>query len=264
VTRRLDGKVCVVTGATGIAAAAARRFAREGSQVFVVSREEDECVELCGQIPGAAYAVADLADEAATLAAFDTCRARHDRLDALFAVAGSSGRADGDGPAHVVPLSGWEATMRRNATPAFLAAREAVRTMLPQAPNAAGTRGSVVLMSSVLAFDPAPTLFATHAYAAAKAAIAGLARAMAASYAPHGIRVNAVAPGLVDTPMSVRAAADRTSVAFARRKQPLAGGFLPPEDVAELATFLCSDESRHLTGQVVAVDGGWTVRGEDR
>jgi NAD(P)-dependent dehydrogenase (short-subunit alcohol dehydrogenase family) len=114
-------------------------------------------------------------------------------------------------------------------------------------------------MSSVLALRPVPARFATHAYAAAKAATLGLVRAMAAYYAEHAIRVNALAPALVRTPMSARAAADPASVAFAERRQPLTGGFLDPAEVTGAAVYLCSDESRAVTGQVLTVDGGWTV-----
>ena len=251
---RLAGKVCVVTGASGMAGDAARRFAEEGAAVWVIDRDGDRCQAL-----GLPYAVADLRDEAATEAAFAAVRRAHGRVDALYAVAGASGRPLGDGPAHQLSLEAWEGTLALNATPAFLAAREALRIMLDQEPGAAATRGSLVLMSSVLAARPAPALFATHAYAAAKAATIGLVRAMAAYYGEHGIRVNALAPALVRTPMSARAAADPASVAFAERRQPLVGGFLDPAEVTQAAVYLCSDESRAVTGQVLAVDGGWTV-----
>jgi NAD(P)-dependent dehydrogenase (short-subunit alcohol dehydrogenase family) len=251
---RLQGKVCVVTGATGMAGDAARRFAEEGAAVWVIDRDADRCQSL-----GLPYAVADLRDEAATEAAFAAVRQAHGRVDALYAVAGASGRPLGDGPAHQLSLEAWEGTLALNATPAFLAAREALRIMLEQEPGAAATRGSLVLMSSVLAVRPAPALFATHAYAAAKAATIGLVRAMAAYYGEHGIRVNALAPALVRTPMSARAAAEPASVAFAERRQPLVGGFLDPAEVTQAAVYLCSDESRAVTGQVLAVDGGWTV-----
>ena len=256
---RLKGKVCVVTGATGMAAAAARRFAEEGADVFVVAKDEDECAALA--FP---YALADLRQEAQTEAAFAAARAHRGRIDSLFAVAGASGRRIGDGAVHEMSQAAWDGTMALNATPAFLAAREAVRVMMAQEPNDVGSRGSIVLMASVLAEHPEPARFATHAYASSKAAIIGLARSMAAYYASHGIRVNAVAPGLVTTPMSARAAADPQSVAFAEQAQVLAGGFLKADEIADAAVYLCADESRAVTGQLLAVDGGWSVRGATR
>jgi NAD(P)-dependent dehydrogenase (short-subunit alcohol dehydrogenase family) len=251
---RLAGKVCVVTGATGMAADAARRFAAEGAEIWVVARERDECEAL-----GLPFAVADLREEAATEAAFAAVRAACPRIDVLYAVAGASGRPIGDGPAHELSLAAWDGTLALNATPAFLAAGEALGAMLGLERGPSGTRGAVLLMSSVLALSPTPALFTTHAYAAAKAATIGLVRTMAAYYGEHGIRVNALARALVRTPMSRRAAADAASLAFAERRQPLTGGFLDPADVTEAAVYLCADESRAVTGQVLAVDGGWTV-----
>ena len=256
---RLSGKVCVITGSSGMAADAARTFALEGADVVVVGMDEAQCAGL-----GQPYELADLRDEGQTEAAFARIRDTHSRVDAVYCVAGGSGRRLGDGPVHDVALEAWEATLALNLTPAFLAAREAVRIMLAQPRADSGARGSIVLMSSVLAFDPAPTLFATHAYAAAKAAEIGLVRAMAGTYADQGIRVNALAPALVNTPMSARAAADPASVAFARAKQSLVGGFLEPAAVTSAALFLCTDDSAGVTGQVLTVDGGWTVQGGTR
>jgi len=101
--------------------------------------------------------------------------------------------------------------------------------------------------------------FATHAYAASKGAIEALTRALAAYYARDGIRVNAIAPALVATPMSRRAQEDRAILAYLVEKQPLAGGPIDADDVSAIALALLSDDARMVTGQVVTVDGGWSV-----
>jgi NAD(P)-dependent dehydrogenase (short-subunit alcohol dehydrogenase family) len=261
-SRRLEDRVIAVTGASGIAAAGARRFADEGAAVFVISRRAEPCAALTDEIRATGgvcdWAVADLQDEPATVAAFARCAEAFDRVDGLFAVAGGSGRRFGDGPIHEIPLEGWDETLALNGRPPFLSAREATRIMLDQPPSQSGSRGSIVLVTSVLASHPS-SLFATHAYAAVKGAEVSLTRAMAAYYGEHLIRVNAIAPGLIRTPMAERAATDPTSVAYASKKQPLAAGLLPPEDVVAAGLFLLSDEARYVTGQVIDVDGGWGV-----
>jgi NAD(P)-dependent dehydrogenase (short-subunit alcohol dehydrogenase family) len=260
---RLRDRVILVTGSTGIAAAGARRLAAEGARVFVTSRTADHCARLVAELSDsgadAAFLPAELTDEAQVEEAVDTAVGRFGRLDGLFAVAGGSGRRYGDGPLHEVTLDGWRQTLDLNLTSQFLVARAVLRQLLGQEPNAAGTRGALLLVGSILARHPVPGLFATHAYAAAKGATEALVTTTAAFYAAHAIRVNAVTPGLVATPMSARAAQDPATVAFAARKQPLAGGLLLPEEVAHAAVYLLSDESRHVTGQVLAVDGGWSV-----
>ena len=137
---------------------------------------------------------ADLRAEDEVEAAFAAFDAAFGRLDAVYSVAGISARRFGDGPIHEATLEGWETVIAANATSQFLVARAAVRRMLAQAPDAGGSRGSILLMSSTLATRPVPAHFATHGYAASKAAIEGLTRAMAATYAPDAIRVNAIAP----------------------------------------------------------------------
>jgi NAD(P)-dependent dehydrogenase (short-subunit alcohol dehydrogenase family) len=131
--------------------------------------------------------------------------------------------------------------------------------MRAQPLNESGTRGSILLMGTVTATDPVPELFGTHAYAAAKGAITALMTSMAATYVEDRIRVNVVAPSLTRTPMATRAANDERILAFARRKQPLAGEMLDPAEVANAAVFFLSDESRAVTGQLLKVDGGWSV-----
>lgn len=254
---RLADKRVVVTGASGIAAASARLFARHGAAVHVISQEEGECRDLVSGIEAAGgtagSSVADLTAEEETVRSFEEAGASGP-IDGLFAVAGGSGRSIGDGPVGDVPLEGWVGTQEMNLVPPFLAAREAIRSMM-----AGGDGGSLVLVGSVLATRPSPRLFATHSYAAAKGAIEALVVAAASRYAEHRIRVNCVAPGLVRTPMARRAAEDPETARYAKRKQPLAAGFLEPEAIGQAAMFLLSDEASMVTGQVLAVDGGWGV-----
>jgi NAD(P)-dependent dehydrogenase (short-subunit alcohol dehydrogenase family) len=131
--------------------------------------------------------------------------------------------------------------------------------MLRQEPNSSGTRGSILLMGSVTATDPAPEFFATHAYAAARGATNALMTTMAATYARDRIRVNVVAPSLTDTPMATRASGDARIRRYAARKQPLAGEMMDPDEVAHAAVYFLSDESRVVTGQLLKIDGGWSV-----
>lgn len=253
---RLTHRTVVVTGATGIAAAGARRAAREGAAVFVISLEEIDCRNLVEDIESeggtAAGCAADLSDEPAASGAFGEAMDFLGGIDGLFAVAGGSGRRFGDGPAHEMSLDAWQRTFEINTHPMFLATRHALEAMKERG-------GSIVVIGSVLATSPVPSLFATHAYAAAKGAANAYVTTLAAHYAGEGIRVNGIAPGLVTTPMSARAAADADTVEYARRKQPLAAGFLEPEDIAAAAVFLLSDDAAQITGQVIAVDGGWSV-----
>jgi len=257
---RFAGRVCLVTGSTGMAASAARRIAADGGSVFVASRTPEHARELAEAIgPTAAWHAADLTVEEEVEAMVEACVARFGRIDALYAVVGISGRRFGDGPIHEASLAGWQTVMDANATSLFLVARAVVRRMLAQEPDADGQRGTILTMSSALAQHPSAVHFATHAYAASKGAIEGLTRAMAAHYAPHGIRVNAIAPSLVATPMSLRAQSDPEILAYLAEKQPLAGGPIDADAITDVAIHLLCRESRMVTGQVIAVDGGWGV-----
>ena len=260
---RFRGKVLMISGATGIAGAAARLAAAEGAKVFVVSLGRDECAALGAELESSGAAVRTLAGDLTSAEtarrAVKACVSVFGRIDALFHVAGGSGRRFGDGPWHECSDEGWRETLDRNLTSTFLLARETLQQMIRQEPGENGQRGAIVLTGSITAFHPEPQRFATHAYAAAKGAIEALTRAAAAYYAPHKIRINAVAPGLVRTPMSRRAQQDPEIMEFIARKQALAGGILEPEDVARAALFLLSNEARHITGEILAVDGGWRV-----
>jgi NAD(P)-dependent dehydrogenase (short-subunit alcohol dehydrogenase family) len=260
---RLAGRVCLVTGSTGIAGASATRLAAEGANVFVTSRNEGHCRQLVERIIArggqAAYRAAELTDEAQVGGAIEAAVGAFGRIDGLFSVAGGSGRRFGDGPIHEMSGDAWEATVALNLRTQALVCGEVVRRMRAQEPNESGTRGSILLMGSVTVTDPVPEYFGTHAYAAAKGATTALMTAMAATYLADRIRVNAVAPSLTRTPMADRAAGDEEILEFARRKQPLAGEMLDPDEVAHAAVYFLSDESRTVTGQLLKIDGGWSV-----
>ena len=262
-TRRFAGRVCLVTGSTGIAQAAALALAAEGGRIFVTSRTSEHAERLAAQIRAAggesAWQAADLADEASVASVVAAAAAAFGRLDCVYNVAGISGRRFGDGALHEMTLDGWSQTLASNATSQFLVCRAAVRQMLSQEPARNGQRGAILNMSSALARHPERQYFATHGYAASKGAIEAFSRAVAAFYAPQGIRVNVIAPGLVATPMSRRAQDDPQIMAYVARRQPLADGALQPADLAGAALFLLSDDARIVTGQVIAVDGGWSV-----
>jgi NAD(P)-dependent dehydrogenase (short-subunit alcohol dehydrogenase family) len=260
---RLRDRVCLVTGSTGMAAAAARRFVAEGGSVFVVSRTEahvralvDELRAAAGSADGAA---ADLVDESRVHGVVEACVHRFGRIDGLFSVAGGSGRSFGDGPIHTVTRDAWERTLEENLTTQALVVSAVVARMRTQEPNESGTRGSILLMGSVTSSDPSPEFFATHAYAAAKGALTSLMLTTAAAYLPDRIRVNVVAPGVTETPMARRAASDPAIRRFNARKQPLAGEMMDPDEVAHAAVYFLSDESRAVTGQLLKIDGGWSI-----
>lgn len=262
-SQRFADRVCLVTGSTGIAAAAARAMAAEGGAVFVVSRTEEHARALAGSIEDAggraAWSAVDLSVEADADAAVDGCIERFGRLDAVYNVAGISGRRYGDGPLHDLTMAGWETVLRVNATSTMLVCRAAVRRMRAQEPREGGGRGAILNMSSVLATAPSPEHFGTHGYAASKGAIEAFSRSVAAYYAAEGIRVNVIAPALVATPMSERAQSDPDILRQLTRRQPLAGGPIHADDLTGTALYLLSDDARMVTAQVIAVDAGWSV-----
>lgn len=254
---RLAGKVLVVIGGTsGLGLSAAKAFVREGARVVVVGRDPAKA-GAARQALGAAGRVltSDAARPQCAVRAIQAAVREFGGFDGLYHVAGGSGRRWGDGPLHEVSDAGWRATLDRNLTSLFYSNRAATRQFLRQQSG-----GSVLNMGSVLGWSPSPRYFATHAYAAAKAAIIGLTKAAAACYAPHGIRFNVLAPALVATPMSERAQQSEEIMAFVRTKQPLDGGRIgDPTDLDGAAVYFLSDESKFTTGQVLAVDGGWCV-----
>jgi NAD(P)-dependent dehydrogenase (short-subunit alcohol dehydrogenase family) len=253
----LDGKVIVVIGGTtGIGMSASKAFLAAGARVVSIGRNPAHVQQAQQELGSGAHVFsADATDPASAPRAIDQAVRRFKAFDALYHVAGGSGRKMGDGPLHEISDDGWEFTLSLNLTALFYSNRAAVQQLLKQ-----GASGSILNMSSVLGFSPSPRYFSTHAYAAAKSAIIGLTRSSAAHYARWRIRFNVLAPALVETPMAERAVKDPAISNFIRSKQPLDGGRVGrPEDLDAAAVYFMSDESRFVTGQVLSIDGGWSV-----
>lgn len=253
----LAGKVFVIIGGTtGLGFSAARALVQNGARIVVVGRNPTNAAAAAKSLgPSAHVLVGDATEPTTAPQAIALALTEFGGFHGLYHVAGGSGRRHGDGPLHELTDEGWHYTIHLNLTSVFQSNRAAARQFLAQ-----GSGGSIVNCGSVLGFSPSPKFFATHAYATTKAALIGLTRASAAHYAAQGIRCNILAPGLVATPMSRRAQEDAAILNFIQTKQPLDGGRIgQPEDLDAAVVWLLSDESRFVTGQVIAIDGGWSV-----
>ena len=249
-------KIVIIGGTTGIGLSAAKAFINEGADV-VVSGRTAETVAESKSILGehAECTVADARDAEATTKVIRHCINTFGDFDGLYHVAGGSGRKWGDGPLHELTVDGWNKTMELNLTSIMLSNQAAVKAFMKLKKG-----GTVLNMSSVLGFSPSPKYFTTHAYAAAKAAIIGFSKSIAAYYAKDDIRINVIAPALVETPMAQRASGDENILSFIKTKQPMDGGRIgQPGDLDGLAVYFMSDYSKFTTGQLVAVDGGWSI-----
>lgn len=253
----LDGKSLVIIGGTsGLGLSAAKAFLAAGAKVVVTGRDATK-VEAAERELGrnAIGFTADASNPKSAPAAINIAVGNFQRFDGLYHVAGGSGRRQGDGPLHEMTDEGWDYTINENLTSLAYSNRAAVQHFLKHQRG-----GSILNMSSVLGFSPSPHFFSTHAYAAAKAAAIGLTKSAAAYYAPAGIRINALAPALVATPMSQRAQGDEEILRFIATKQPLEGGRIGhASDLDGAAVYFMGDDSKFVTGQVLAVDGGWSV-----
>ena len=253
----LSGKnIVVIGGTTGLGLSAAKAFVNHGARVLVTGRNSDSCSKAKDQLGASGMVVsADAVVEGSAEEVIGICQKQWGQLHGLYHVAGGSGRKYGDGPLHQMSKAGWEATFNLNLTSMMLSNKAAINAFMDQ-----GTNGAILNMGSVLGFSPSPKFFTTHAYAATKSAIIGFSKSVAAYYASHNIRINVVAPALVETPMAQRAATDRLIQSFIKTKQPLDGGRIgTPEDLDGIASLLLSDQASFITGQVIAVDGGWSL-----
>lgn len=254
----LDGKVALITGAAGgIGRATASRFAVAGARLVLAdldgARGEEAAAALREAGAGALAVQTDVTDEASVAAMAARTMDHFGKIDVLFCVAGGSGRRRGDGPVHRATVEGWDWTLNLNLRGAFLCARAVVPQMLNQG------SGSVIFLSSIQGLAGGGEWFDAHGYVAAKSALVGLTRAMATYYAPQRIRVNAICPGTIRTPMAARVDSDPALLAFVARMQPLTGGPGEADDVAAAALFLASDDARMITGISLPVDGGWSA-----
>jgi NAD(P)-dependent dehydrogenase (short-subunit alcohol dehydrogenase family) len=232
-------------------------LAAEGARVALIDLNADGLRETEAAIrEGGAEAQAfpaNVTDSQQVVAIVRGAVERFGRLDSVFNAVGISGRRFGDGPIDQCTEEGWDRVLDVNLRSMFLVCKQTVPELLK-------TRGAIVNLSSVLGLVGGDEDFSTHAYAASKGAIISMSRAMARYYAPQGLRVNVVAPGLIATAMSRRAQLDPHIVARLGQLQPLTGAFGAAEDVAAAVAYLASDDARFVTGAVLTVDGGWTTQ----
>jgi NAD(P)-dependent dehydrogenase (short-subunit alcohol dehydrogenase family) len=249
-------KIVIIGGTTGMGLSAAKTFIKHGASVVVVGRDSGHAEEAKKNLGKSGEAISgDAIHPDTAVNAISVCINKFGSFDGLYHVAGGSGRGWGDGPLHSITLEGWNKTLELNLTSLMLSNQAAINQFIKQKSG-----GTILNISSVLGFSPSPEFFSTHAYAAAKSAVIGFSKSVAAFYAKKNIRVNVIAPGLVETPMAARAAEDESILSFIKRKQPLDGGRIgQPGDLDGLAVYFMSDYSSFTTGQVIAVDGGWSI-----
>ena len=240
--------VSLVTGAgSGIGAATARRLGDRGDRVVCVDIDGDRAAEVADGIEHALAFTADITDEAQCDAMVSMAVDRFGGMDAVVTCAGIETMGDS--------LEFDPAAFRRivdvNLTGSFLTAQRAARVMKAQ-----GEGGWIVLIGSI---NSQAALPGAAAYIASKGGVLMLGRALALDLAPHGIRVNVIGPGVIDTPMTSDSLADSARREMLMERTPL-GRPGNPEEIAEVAAFLTSDASSFMTGAFVPVDGGWLTR----
>ncbi len=238
------GVFVILGGSGGIGSAVARRLAARDATVVLAARSAGPLQALASEI-GASSAVVDAADVEAVERLVKETAAEHGRVAGIVNAVGSILLK----PAHMTTADEWHEIVARNLTSAFATIRAAGRVMT--------TGGSVVLVSTVAA---AVGLANHDAIAAAKGGVSALTRSAAATYAGRRLRVNAVAPGLVDTPLAARITSNPKALELSRAMHPL-GRIGTADDVAAAIEWLLDPATSWVTGQVIGVDGGLsTVR----
>ena len=245
---RLQGRTAIITGAgSGIGRASAKLFADEGAHLALVDRDAAGLQETLGLVGEATTHVGDVGDANFAETVVGDVIARHGRLDVLMTAAGFSV----GGTVLTTTPEDWDAVFRANVGGTWLWARAAVPQMQRQ------KSGSIITLASQLAIAGGK---GNSAYIAAKGAIVSLTRTMAVDFATDGIRVNAIAPGAIDTPMLRRSFARHANsdeVREASRNRHAMKRFGRADEIAQAALHLASDASSFTTGTVMVVDGGW-------
>ena len=254
----LTAKTAIVTGgSSGLGEGIVERFAKEGAKVTIVGTNLTRLEKVADKVRSmkakCIYVQGDISKEDDVKRIFHETKKHFGQVDILVNNAGITGRKYGDGPAHKCDIEAVSRIIDINIKGTLLCSKYALSEFVKQ------NNGVIVNMSSVLGLVGCSDYFNSHVYHMTKGAINQLTRSTAIYYAKHNVRVNSLAPGLVTTNATKSVYDDLETMEFVHSKQLLPDP-ITVEDVAGCAVFLASDLSSSVTGQVIAVDGGWTAQ----